>query len=116
MKKLDRDRVTCRVCGKAKLRPVKDGDKVLTYICIPGCGRGFDPLYHRDFEHGRVLLILREKNPAFRAEIGKHAWTAEGLEQLLRDETTSEPYLSAFIVGWMDIENGEWYEGPPPAS
>ncbi|GEM_PF-2414241 len=119
MKKLDRERITCPACGKVELRPLKDGDKVLTYICAPGCKEKFDPAYIPDFNKERVLFLLRQRNPAYDAGLKDMVWTADSLEQLLRDAERdaekSEQYLKTHVVGWRDFDGTEWLAWPPPA-
>lgn len=94
---------------------MKDGDKVLTCICSPGCGEKFDPAYRPDFVNGRVVFYLRQRNPAFLSDLCDTVWTEDSLERLLRDAESSVQYLRDHIAGWRGFDDEEWHEGPPPA-
>jgi len=113
MKKLDKNRVPCPKCGVV-LRPMKDEDRILTYISLPGCGETFDPIHLTDSKHERQLFVLGQRNPAFSAELPE-VWTAASLTQLLKDVKTGEKHLAYHLVGWRGFDDVEWHVWPPDA-
>lgn len=113
MKTLDKNRLPCPKCG-AELRAMKDEGRVLTYISFPGCGATFDPDYLIDLKHERQVFILRERNPQYLGDL-PDVWTADSLEQLLRDAETGEQYLGSYPIGWRRLGEAEWLVWPPDA-
>jgi transposase-like protein len=58
-------KVVCPHCKKHNLRPIKDNDKIIGYICLPGCGSKFHVDYIIDFSQNKILYLLKRCNQKF---------------------------------------------------